>query len=285
MQKIIYSTDEVAKLLTVTKTTIKRWADDGIIQCERTPGHHRKFNADNIMDFAVKNNYQLERVRKQLLPLDNISVVKKLAVENDGNFLCSVVMSSSLKGQKNEIVNILYTLHTDFIPYSQIVCGLLFPVIVKLERLLLTNKIDERGFRVAKNTIVNALIALGKKIQPVKRKTSIVAIFSFDRSLNKELLILESKLEVDGYIVFNVGIQNSWENIYQNIERNSAGTILCLVKQDQNQPMYEKEYIALERIAEEQALLFLCGTIHNFVEMDLEKVGIEDRSHERFIEQ
>jgi len=57
-QKTILSTADVARLFSVTETTVKRWSDEGRLKCQKTPGGHRKFEIRNVVDFAEKNNFE-----------------------------------------------------------------------------------------------------------------------------------------------------------------------------------------------------------------------------------
>ena len=45
------TTKEVARLLNVSEATIKRWADEGLIQSEKTAGGHRRFGPAGIALF------------------------------------------------------------------------------------------------------------------------------------------------------------------------------------------------------------------------------------------
>lgn len=58
IQKTILSTADVARLFNVTETTVKRWADEGTLKCQKTPGGHRKFEIRSVVDFAEKNNLE-----------------------------------------------------------------------------------------------------------------------------------------------------------------------------------------------------------------------------------
>lgn len=58
MQKTILSTADVARLFHVTETTVKRWADEGMLRCQKTPGGHRRFDIRSVVEFAEKNNLE-----------------------------------------------------------------------------------------------------------------------------------------------------------------------------------------------------------------------------------
>ena len=57
-KKSILSTADVARLFNVTETTVKRWADEGTLRCQKTPGGHRKFEIRNVVDFAEVNHFE-----------------------------------------------------------------------------------------------------------------------------------------------------------------------------------------------------------------------------------
>ena len=58
MHKTVLSTVDVARLFNVTETTVKRWADEGTLKCQKTPGGHRKFPVRNVIEFAENNNFE-----------------------------------------------------------------------------------------------------------------------------------------------------------------------------------------------------------------------------------
>jgi MerR family transcriptional regulator, light-induced transcriptional regulator len=58
VQSTILSTADVARLFNVTETTVKRWADEGTLKCQKTPGGHRKFPMKYIVEFASEHQYE-----------------------------------------------------------------------------------------------------------------------------------------------------------------------------------------------------------------------------------
>lgn len=57
-KKTVLSTAEVARLFSVTETTVKRWADDGTLNCQKTPGGHRKFLMRHVAEFATEHHFE-----------------------------------------------------------------------------------------------------------------------------------------------------------------------------------------------------------------------------------
>jgi excisionase family DNA binding protein len=53
----ILSTRDVARLLVVSEATVKRWADDGLLSCYRTPGGHRKFTNLDVSAFMEARGF------------------------------------------------------------------------------------------------------------------------------------------------------------------------------------------------------------------------------------
>jgi excisionase family DNA binding protein len=53
----ILSTRDVARLLVVSEATVKRWADDALLACYRTPGGHRKFLKRDVAVFMRERGF------------------------------------------------------------------------------------------------------------------------------------------------------------------------------------------------------------------------------------
>lgn len=52
MSEVLLTTREVAELMGVGPTSVKRWADTGLLPCVRTAGGHRRFNRSEVDRFA-----------------------------------------------------------------------------------------------------------------------------------------------------------------------------------------------------------------------------------------
>lgn len=56
----LLSTRELARICGVSESTIKRWADEGLLRCLKTPGGHRKFRLEDVSEFAHTHQFGLE---------------------------------------------------------------------------------------------------------------------------------------------------------------------------------------------------------------------------------
>jgi excisionase family DNA binding protein len=47
-RKQFLSTADIARLMSIDVSTVKRWADSGKLQCYKTVGGHRRFRSDQV---------------------------------------------------------------------------------------------------------------------------------------------------------------------------------------------------------------------------------------------
>lgn len=111
MQKTILSTADVARLFDVTETTVKRWADEGELKCQKTPGGHRKFQIRNVVEFADRNNF--EPLATLALPgTDQMAGAIQLAVlERDYAKLVEAFVDRALSPDRHDLALFLVYLY------------------------------------------------------------------------------------------------------------------------------------------------------------------------------
>lgn len=66
VERDLLTTREVARLLGVGTTSVKRWADSGVLRCVKTPGGHRRFPRDSVDAFLVLSRRQGGVAREDL---------------------------------------------------------------------------------------------------------------------------------------------------------------------------------------------------------------------------
>lgn len=60
MERDLLTTRDVAKILGVGTTSIKRWADSGLLRCVKTPGGHRRFPRESVEVFQASGRGEIE---------------------------------------------------------------------------------------------------------------------------------------------------------------------------------------------------------------------------------
>jgi excisionase family DNA binding protein len=59
-----FSTADIARMLSVDASTVKRWADSGRLPCYKTVGGHRRFTLIQVREFI--SSYHLEGIASSL---------------------------------------------------------------------------------------------------------------------------------------------------------------------------------------------------------------------------
>lgn len=83
------TTKHVARLLSVSEATVKRWADEGVLPSEKTVGGHRRFGIESIAQLRRERNLQggtgplTEVVQKKAKPLPSADDFLRLMLAGD----------------------------------------------------------------------------------------------------------------------------------------------------------------------------------------------------------
>lgn len=76
---------EVSDILGVNISTLKRWTDNGTINCHKTPGGHRKFTMQNVREFYKSNKKATKSTDVSLAKFEHKKIyelIKKLVTLN-----------------------------------------------------------------------------------------------------------------------------------------------------------------------------------------------------------
>ena len=107
MSEVLLSTRDAAAYLGVGTTSIKRWADDGVLPCVRTVGGHRRFRVSDIQrlgdpsgaDVSAANRfglpYSLENMTRAEIDALEVGVIQ---LSDDGSILLFSKAESRLTG-------------------------------------------------------------------------------------------------------------------------------------------------------------------------------------------
>jgi len=154
----ILSSKQVAEILGVNESSVKRWADSGMLSCYKTPGGHRKFKKDDLLLFSSKYSFELKS------DINNNSSEKNHL--NNFNFKITndLLFKKLMVGSEDDLTDFLYSLHLSGISvidiYDNVIAKIMFDIGDKWKRKELT--VDQE--HIATNKIIKSIIRLHDKI-------------------------------------------------------------------------------------------------------------------------
>jgi len=204
MNEVIYTTDDLAKMFRVGKSTIKRWTDEGKLQCYKTPGGHRKFKPMNVHKFIEQYNYE---VVTPLLPFSRTSEdIAADALMIGGESPIKECFTNAIKGKRQPIEESFSTLFSQGKPLPVIFDSFLTPVLQMVHSRFQQQQITSVEFQIAKNTLTHSLIHFTDLIPKSEKKDIEMYCLSVHEGMNEvELKAVELLLDNLGLTIYNLG--------------------------------------------------------------------------------
>ncbi len=199
MTETLFTTKELAAMLQVGTTTIKRWTDEGNLRCFRTPGGHRKVRAEDVYDFLQRFNYPIPIQRFYDAVSTDDSVMRLMVREKDFQTFISVCFSGTLKGKKDEVRNLFHELYQTNLPLSVIFDEILRPTLRRLADIK-AHKINSAEFQLALSVLNSAIDKFNDSIiKPTADTEEVVLCLSAGNSyVEVELKALQTLFESMG---------------------------------------------------------------------------------------
>lgn len=228
MEKTILSTADVARLFQVTETTVKRWADEGVLRCQKTPGGHRKFEIRSLVEFAEKNNF--EPVAALELPgIDERTEVIRVAIlRKDFPRLVEGFVYKALSADRNDLFQYFFYLYEHKIALWEIYDLIVRPGMAEIGARWERGEIDISHEHRASHETIDALTRLQSHIY-VKPTTGKIALFAcLDSELHEIGLRTAANLfESEGWCAHNLGARTPYESVRLAVEEVHPD-VLCL---------------------------------------------------------
>ncbi|MGQ9805700.1 MAG: B12-binding domain-containing protein [Chlorobiales bacterium] len=159
-----FSTRELSELCAVGETTVKRWANMGLIKYHKTIGGHRKFKLDDVLEFIEKNHIrvsseQLERLQVQKRNADAIDLnTEILLVRGDVSALADKLTENLLEFKKNEVEALLSKAIERIPSFSVIFDNMIAPAMRRVGNLWCEKKLSISDEHIITNMIVEAIL-------------------------------------------------------------------------------------------------------------------------------
>lgn len=215
-----FNSVEAAKILGVNVSTIKRWTDEGKLECIKTAGGHRKFMMTNLANY-VKNN-KSDTTRVNLFPLeDEVDLqVSYHIVKGDFNFLREYVAGKALTSESEKVQQVLNGLYLSNYPLYEIYDRLVTPVLHKFGELWRNEDLSIIEEHFGSQAIRDSIIRLQGIIKILGQKIGRAVCLNLSLELHDiALKMVANILEVKGYQVYFSGQYTNILKIEQAFEK------------------------------------------------------------------
>ena len=160
----LVSTQEVAVMLNVAETTIKRWADENIIPCVKTPGGHRKFSLKEVVRFAETKGYT--PTGSQPPPMTPMQLEQLEVGVHTRNYarIADVFKEEALQADREGIVTLFLYLYRQHIPLTLIVDEVVRPAFEEIGTKWEKGEIEINQEHAASHATVESLIRMASEL-------------------------------------------------------------------------------------------------------------------------
>lgn len=225
-----FSTREIAQMWNVSETTVKRWADAGLLKCFRTPGGHRKFKLDDISQFQASRGFEATGM------LTNHDWEEDPDVENfvnrkDREKLQGLTLYLAVENQVKRIRELLDRLYIRGLELAELYDDLLLPVAESVEEQLRSKKLSLAQHHLACKNLESAVAYFYPRI--VRRrpngKTALCA------SPDQEVCVLNEGvarvLESQGWDCLNLGVRTPFQAMAEMVKEEPVNLVcICSIR-------------------------------------------------------
>lgn len=201
-----FNSEEAAKILGVNVSTIKRWTDEGKLECIKTAGGHRKFLMEHFARFVEQHNKRASKVN--LFPLEKKAdlQISYLIMKSDYPALIEMVRKNALLGRSEIIQQILNGLYLGQHPLYRIYDEILVPVLHQIGEMWAKEKITVIEEHLGAQLIRDSIIRLQGIIRLPQKKSRAALCLNLSSELHDiALKMVHHLLELRGFNVLYSG--------------------------------------------------------------------------------
>jgi excisionase family DNA binding protein len=215
-----FNSIEMAKILGVNVSTIKRWTDEGKLNCIKTAGGHRKFMIDHLNDYIRCNRNDSTEVN--LFPLeddDDLQVSYNIMKSKD-KLIIDYLIEHALLSRHDKVQKVLNGLYLSERALYDIYDNIITPIMYRFGEMWHNDELSIIEEHFGSQTIRDSLIRLqGIMRIPNKKIGSAICLNLSDELHDIALKMVANILEVKGYQVYFSGQYTNIEKIELAFEK------------------------------------------------------------------
>jgi len=201
-----FNSEEAARILNVNVSSIKRWTEDGTLECVKTAGGHRKFTMQHLAKFLEE--HKTKTIRANLFPIesDEDLEINTRILKADFEFLVDYVSEQSRLCHRDRVLRVFNGLYLAQNPLHQIYDQLVTPVLHKIGDLWEQGEISVIEEHFSTQTIRDCLVRLQGIIQMPSEKLGTAFCLIMSQELHDVAIkMVDHILELKGYKILFSG--------------------------------------------------------------------------------
>ncbi len=229
---------DAANILGVNVSTIKRWTEEGKLECIKTAGGHRKFLMQHLADFL--KTYKKDKSKVNLFPVEDDAdlEISHHILKKNYNHLINYIHDQALSGQRAQVQKALNGMYLGQYPLYLIYDKIITPILWRIGDMWESGEhtIIEEHF--VTQTIRDAIVRLQGIIihLPSQKRGKAFCLIMSQELHDIALKMVDQILELKGYLVLNSGQMSPSLNIEKVFEKYQPDQVYIssTVVQDEN---------------------------------------------------
>ena len=220
------SSNDVAEILGVNISTLKRWTDNKTIQCTKTPGGHRKFTMKHVREFYKTNKKSTKNLGLGLEKLKHKRIFDLINKEKYKD-LSEILADSSVESDDLSVNTIINGLYMKGVSVEMICDEVIDPGSMIVENALRKDYLSHAEAFISRKMITRSveILNINKPNDSLNTKNALCVNFE-DNLPDLGVVMSEAVLRHVGYNVFNTGSHAELGNLQAVIEKKEINLIL-----------------------------------------------------------
>ncbi len=254
------TTRDVAQMLGVTETTVKRWSDDGLLRCVRTPGGHRKFLLRDVAGFANAHGLTPDGLQPPPMTKAQFEELALGVSLHEHKRIATVLLDELLQADRNGVYELLTYLVTNGLTLAVIADEVIRPAFRRIGELWEQGKLGVNQEHIATYTMQEALSRLVPTLhhKPPKKLAAVSACLS-EELHELGLRCLSYCLELEGWQTQYLGMNTPLESVLQQINNFKPQLVAVSITTPRPQGYLTRQLNTIAQAARSHRATFILG--------------------------
>ena len=201
-----FNSHDAAKILGVNVSTVKRWTDEGKLECIKSIGGHRKFMMDHFTEFLGKNNKKVSKINVFPIESDSDLEISHHILKGNFEFLVDYLKEEAFLSHRGRVQYVMNGLYLSQYPLYEIYDKLITQALYNIGSEWENGAKSITEEHIATQTIRDSIVRLQGIIRiPQKNNGNALCLNLSHEMHDIALKMVDHILELKGYRVLFSG--------------------------------------------------------------------------------